>query len=85
MNVAKDIGTGGHSKKNVFPDHQSIKNIEENLPENLPQFSFRPVNTMEVSKIISNLNIKNATGVDNISAKILKSCAPSINHTVPLL
>ena len=59
--------------------------VKENLPENLPQFSFRPVNSVEVTKIISNLNIKKATGVDNISAKTLKSCAPSISHTVSCL
>ena len=85
MNVAKDIGTGGTQYEDNFSDHPSIKNIKENLPENLPQFSFRPVNPLEVSKIISNLNIKKATGVDNISAKILKSCAPSISHTVSSL
>ena len=85
VNVAKDIGTGGTQYEDNFSDHPSIKNIKENLPENLPQFSFRPVNPLEVSKIISNLNIKKATGVDNISAKILKSCAPSISHTVSSL
>ena len=40
---------------------------------------------MEASKIISYLNIKKATGVDNISAKISKYCAPSISHTVSSL
>ena len=68
-----------------FSEHPSIKNIQENLPENLPQFSFRPVNSNQVSKISSNLNIKKATGVDNISAKNLKSCAPAISHTVSCL
>ena len=57
----------------------------KNIQENLPQFSFRPVNSSQVSKIISNLNIKKATGVDNISAKILKSCGPAISHTVSCL
>ena len=38
-----------------------------------------------MTNIISNLNIKIATGEDNISAKILKSCAPSISHTVSCL
>ena len=85
VNVAKDIGTRGTQYEDNFSDHPSIKNIEENLPENLLQFSFRPVNPLEVSKIISNFNIKKATGVDNISAKILKSCALSINHTVSSL
>ena len=62
-----------------------IKNMRETLPENVPQFSFRLINSNQVSKIISNINIKNATGVDNISANILKSCAPAISHTVSCL
>ena len=81
MNVAKDIGTGGKQYDPEFSDHPSIKDIYGNLP----QFSFRPVNSNQVSKIISNLYIKKATGVDNISAKVLKLCGPSISHTVSCL
>ena len=37
---------------------------------------------MYLHKIISKLNVQNVTGADNISAKILKSCALSISGTI---
>ena len=58
VNVAKDIGVGGAAGWGggqydpEFSDHPNPKNLQENLPENLPQFSFRPVNSNQDSKII---------------------------------
>ena len=45
-------------------------------------FSFKPVEEKYVHKIISNLNAKKATGADNISAKLLISCAASISRPI---
>ena len=52
VDVTKDIGNGGAQYDKEFSDQPSIKNIKDNLPENLPQFPFRPVNSAEVTKII---------------------------------
>lgn len=82
INVAKDIGTGGKQYALDLPDQTSIINIKENLPKHFPPFSFKPVNQNEAAKIISKLNIKITTGLDNISAKILKACGPAVSHTV---
>ena len=37
------------------------------------------------NKSQSKLNVKKSSGVDNISAKILKACAPSFSHAVSSL
>ena len=35
-----------------------------------------------IGPLVSKVNVKKSTGVDNISAKILKACAPSFSHAV---
>ena len=62
-----------------FSDHPSIQKIKENTQVETEIFSFTPVSSDTVEKVISNLNIKKATGVDNISAKIIKECAPAVS------
>ena len=84
VNVAKDIDKEPDQYKEDFSDHPSMAKIEENVPQSVPiqTFSFKPIEEKYVHKIISNLNVKKATGADNISAKILKSCALSISSTI---
>ena len=56
----------------------------ENNPPNDPkdQFTFKPTTETYVNKVISNLNIKKSTGVDKISAKLLKACVSSLSSTI---
>ena len=68
--VAKYIGTRGTQYDENFSDHPSIKTIKENLPENLSQFSFRPVNSMEVSKIIL-ISILNQRTIGPVNAHLI--------------
>ena len=56
--------------------------ISENLHPNTEKFSFRPVSDSEVMKTLSKIDPKKSTGVDNISAKIIKSCTSSMQGTV---
>ena len=65
-----------------FSDHPSIQKIKENTPVEIEIFSFTPVSSDTVEKVISNLNVKKATGVDNISAKIIKACAPVVSIAI---
>ena len=85
LNVAKDIGKDSKQYGNDFSTHPSIQNILKNGNFGDKTFDFRPVSEKEVGKIISRFNVKKSTGVDNISAKILKACAPSFSHTVSSL
>ena len=84
VNVAKDIGKSSDHYKDDFSDHPSITKILENTPqcESDQKFTFKPVGEKYIHKIISNFNVKKATGADNISAKILKSCSSSISSSI---
>ena len=56
----------------------------ENNPSKDPedQFSLKPTTETYVHKVISNFNIKKSTGVDKISAKILKACVSTVSGTI---
>ena len=79
-NVAKNIGKDCQITN--LKEHPSIQMISENLHSNTEKFSFRPVSDSEVMKILSKIDPKKSTGVDNISARIIKSCTSSIQGTV---
>ena len=74
-NVAKNIDKD--CQVTNLKEHPSIQMISENLHFNTEEFS-----DSEVVKILSKIDPKNSTGVDNISAKIIKSCTSSIQDTV---
>ena len=76
-NVATDIGKDCHIEN--LEEHPSIQMIQQNLPSNIQKFSFRPVTDSEITKILSNIDSKKSTGVDNIPAKIVKSCSSPIS------
>ena len=84
VNVAKNIGKEADQYRDDFSDHPSIEKNSENTQQSTSEetFSFKPVEEKYVHKIISNLNAKKATGADNISAKLLKSCAASISRPI---
>ena len=84
VNVAKDIGKNSPQYNQDFSDHPSIEKIMENNPSKDPkdQFSFKPTTETYVHKVISNFNIKKSTGVDKISAKILKACVSTVSGTI---
>ena len=68
INVASDIGTG---ETPSGPEHPSIKAIKENnkVPPN--SFSFVQVDQSKVEKYLKDIGTKKATGIDNVSSKIL--------------
>ncbi|KAK6176060.1 hypothetical protein SNE40_014416 [Patella caerulea] len=71
INVANDIGKDSikiDSEQN-FQDHPRIKAIKTSNNQN---FSFNPVSEKDVSGFLKQIGDKKATGVDNISVKILK-------------
>ena len=83
VNVAKEIANDATQYDQDFLNHPSIQKILENTPKDSNEkFSFKPTTETYVHKVISNLDPKKATGVDNISAKILKSCVSSVSGTI---
>ncbi|XP_053408956.1 uncharacterized protein LOC128559906 isoform X2 [Mercenaria mercenaria] len=68
VNVAKDIGKDAPFDKETHPSIQKIS-LQKFLHG---AFNFKPISQGAVSKIIDKFNSKKATGVDKISAKILK-------------
>jgi hypothetical protein len=49
-------------------------------------FDFKPTNTDTITKLVNKINIKKATGVDQISCKFLKAGSPVLNkHLTTLL
>ena len=81
------MGKSSDHYKEDFSDHPSITKILENNHQCEPdqKFTFKPVGEKYVHKIISNFNVKKATGADNISAKILKSDSSSISSSIAYL
>ncbi|XP_060075891.1 uncharacterized protein LOC132555559 [Ylistrum balloti] len=71
VNVASDIGG------DVADDDDFITNIKS--PEN-NIFDFNPVSAVYVHKRIKQLSTKKATGLDGISARLLKACNNRISH-----
>ena len=43
---------------------------------------FTPVSSEKAGTVISNLKIKKATGVDNISSKLIKACVPAFSKAM---
>ena len=59
---------------------------EKNAPKNNIDFDFKPTNTDTITKLVNKINIKKATGVDQISCKLLKAGSPVLNkHLTTLL
>ena len=79
VNVAKEIGNSSNEYKHAVSDHPSIY---EQLTNQIENFSFTPVSSEIVEKVISNLNIKKATGIDNISAKTIKARVPTFSSAI---
>ena len=80
---AKEIGNDATQYDQDFLNHPSIQKKLENTPsDSNEESSFKPTTETYVHKVISNLDPKKATGVNNISAKILKSCVSSVSGTI---
>jgi hypothetical protein len=81
VNVANDIG------KDVTFDgnsHPSILKIKNNTQHNT-LFDFKPTDVDTINKLVSKINIKKATGVDQISSKLLRAGAPVLNKHITTL
>jgi hypothetical protein len=81
VNVANDIG------KDVIFDgnsHPSILKIKNNTQHNT-LFDFKPTDVDTINKLVSKINIKKATGVDQISSKLLHAGAPVLNKHITTL
>jgi hypothetical protein len=81
VNVANDIG-----KDVIFygNSHPSILKIKNNTQHNR-LFDFKPTDVDTINKLVSKINIKKATGVDQISSKLLRAGAPVINKHITTL
>jgi transcription termination factor Rho len=61
----------------IDENHPSIQAIKTNKPNtNTDTLTFKPVTPTVVDKQINKLNIKKATGFDDISAKMIKLRKP---------
>ena len=53
--------------------------------ESEKSFVFQKVREQNVEKIVNNINIKKATGVDGIPAKVVKNCKEAIIPNLTLI
>ena len=80
INVANDIGKG------IIFDENNHPSIRKNAPKNNIDFDFKPTNTDTIAKLVNKINIRKATGVDQIACKLLKAGSPVLNkHLTTLL
>ena len=59
-----------------------ISFLKDSFPGNFPTINIIPITEAEIEGIISSLKPKNSSGYDEITSKIIKSCASFIN--IPL-
>lgn len=78
VNVAKNIGD---QNIKIDKSHPSIQKINENKMSD-EELNFHPVTDEFVNKQINKLNIKKATGCDQISPKIIKFAQPIITNPI---
>ena len=81
VNVAKDIG-----KSDVPADekHPSVCAIKDNMNIH-EELTFKPVTTNFVQKQINSISVKKATGVNNISSKLLRIAQPVVTQPLTTL
>ena len=60
---------------------QCILKIKNNTQHNT-LFDFKPTDVDTVNKLVNKINIKKATGVDQISSKLLRAGAPVLNKHI---
>ena len=78
--MANDIG-----KDVVFDkeNHSSLNAIKLNAPvPSDSNFEFKHTNVETINKIVNNIGLKKASGVDTLSAKLLKAGAPIVKHHI---
>jgi hypothetical protein len=78
VNVAYDIGKDVIFDGNSRP---SILKIKNNTQHNT-LFDFKPTDVDTINKLVNKINIKKATGVDQISSKLLRAGAPVLNKHI---
>ena len=81
VNVVNDIG-----KEVIFDgnSHPSILKIKNNTQHNT-LFDFKPTDVDTVNKLVNKINIKKATGLDQISSKLLRAGAHVLNKHITTL
>jgi orotidine-5'-phosphate decarboxylase len=72
--IGKDVIFDGNS-------HPSILKIKNNTQHNT-LFDFKPTDVDTINKLVNKINIKKATGVDQISSKLLRAGAPVLNKHI---
>ena len=69
-NIANDIGRDLSEEE--VQNHTSVNKIREHVPIGSVPFVFKPILERQVDKYITSIGKKKATGLDDLSAKVLK-------------
>ena len=70
-NIANDIGRDLSEEE--VQNHTSVIKIREHVPTgSVPSVPFKPISERQVDKYITSIGKKKATGLDDLSAKVLK-------------
>ena len=81
VNVFNDYFTDVGPKLAEKIEYEHNCSFRDFIPQHEPveRFIFQPVNVATVYRLITKLTISKATGIDEISAKVLKAAAPAID------
>ena len=80
FDVTKDIGKDSIT---IDENHSSIIKIKEcSHTDNSEELYFKPISEDFIEKQINKLNVKKATGIDQISPKILKVSKPVVKAPI---
>ena len=78
INVAADIGND--ITDDNLDNHPNVEKISSF--NNAPESKFENVEVTEIKSIIDKLKVSKLTGVDGISARLIKSCSESISPVI---
>ena len=70
INVVKDVGE--NSDVDIDENHPSVNVIKQKVLEDREKFAFQKVDETKIKKYVMKIGAKKATGIDNLSPKILR-------------
>ena len=79
VNIGSNLAAKLHTGTTDISYHQYLHKLCGSRSSN---FTFHIISADQVLKVLQNLSVTKATGLDNIQAKVLKICAPSIAQSI---
>ena len=81
-NIANDIDRDLSEEELEVQNHTSVIKTREHAPTGSVPFVFKPISERQVDKYITSIGKKKATGLDDLSAKVLKKSSRNLTCVI---